>query len=210
MPIEQHALDSKVAKLRQTIIGLQERTGKIGEQDTKRVLITPLLQALGWNVLDVEEVRNEYRHRSQDNPVDYALFMMRTPALFVEAKSLGKNLEDRRWISQTIGYAATMGVEWCVLTNGDEYRLYNAHAPVDADEKLFRVVKISEEREHHYAVETLDLLSKQDLQEKRLNVLWKAHGPEEGPHEIQTCWTISHSKTWTRPHPSPSQTEMSS
>jgi hypothetical protein len=28
-------------------------------------------------------------------------------------------------------------VEWCVLTDGNEYRFYNASVPLDADEKLF-------------------------------------------------------------------------
>ena len=37
-----------------------------------------------------------------------------------------------------------MGVRWCVLTNGDEYRIYNSHAAVDVDEKLFRIVQVSE------------------------------------------------------------------
>ena len=37
-----------------------------------------------------------------------------------------------------------MGVRWCLLTNGDEYRIYNSHAAVDVDEKLFRIVQVSE------------------------------------------------------------------
>ncbi len=43
--------------------------------------------------------------------------------LFVEAKDLGKDLSDRKWISQILGYATVVGAEWCVLTNGDEYRI---------------------------------------------------------------------------------------
>lgn len=169
------ALAARISELRDRILRVRKKGGPIGEEDTKRVFVNPLLEILGWDIQDLDEVKNQYRHRSQDNPVDYALFMLRTPCLFVEAKPLNASLDDRKWTSQTIGYAATAGVEWCVLTNGDEYRLYNAHAPVDADEKLFRKVRLSDETSDAVTAETLDLLSKSKMEEKRLNVLWKAH-----------------------------------
>lgn len=169
------ALAARISELRDRIARVRKKNEPIGEEDTKRVFVNPLLQTLGWDIQDLDEVRNQYRHRSQDNPVDYALFTLRTPCLFVEAKPLSASLDDRKWTSQTIGYAATAGVEWCVLTNGDEYRLYNAHAPVDADEKLFRKVRLSDEAPDAVTTETLDLLSKSKMEEKELNVLWKAH-----------------------------------
>src|SRR5688572_12418857 len=136
-------LTNVLPKLRKRIQRIQNRSENVGEQNTKAALIDPLLAALGWDVEDIDEVSREYRRKSQDNPVDYALFMLRSPRLFVEAKGLEKDLSDRKWISQVLGYATVVGVEWCVLTNGDEYRLYNAHAPVDVEQKLFRVVRIS-------------------------------------------------------------------
>jgi hypothetical protein len=93
----------------------------------------------------------------------------------VEAKGLKGNLGDRKWISQTLGYATVVGVEWCVLTNGDEYGLYNSHATVDVEEKLFRVVRLSDPTEDDYTLDTLDLLSKDRMGENRLDALWKAH-----------------------------------
>ena len=36
-----------------------------------------------------------------------------------------------------MGYAIVAGVEWVVLTDGNEYRIYNTHAPVPVAEKLF-------------------------------------------------------------------------
>lgn len=169
------ALAAKVSELRDRIVRVRKRGEPPGEEDTKRVFIDPLLQTLGWDTYDLEEVKNQYRHRSRDNPVDYALFMLRMPCLFVEAKPLNANLDDRKWTGQIIAYAATAGVEWCVLSNGDEYRLFNANAPVDADEKLFRTVRLSDESADALTIETLDLLSKSKMEEKRLNVLWKAH-----------------------------------
>ena len=168
-------LTSVLPKLRKRIQKIQNRNENIGEQNTKAALIDPLLAALGWDVEDIDEVSREYKRKSQDNPVDYALFMLRSPRLFVEAKGLEKDLSDRKWISQVLGYATVVGVEWCVLTNGDEYRLYNAHAPVDVEQKLFRVVRISESDQDEYTLETLELLSKEKMGDNLLNVLWKAH-----------------------------------
>src|SRR5215207_6732410 len=118
------SLTSVLPKLRKRIEKIQNRNENIGEQNTKAAIIDPLLAALGWDIEDIDEVSREYRRKSQDNPVDYALFMLRSPRLFVEAKGLEKDLSDRKWISQVLGYATVVGVEWCVLTNGDEYRLY--------------------------------------------------------------------------------------
>src|SRR5689334_9836493 len=102
----------------------------LNEQNTKASLIEPVLRALGWDTEDFEEVHREYKPKSADKPVDYALFILRTPRLFIEAKALGQDLDDRRWANQIMGYAAVAGVEWIVLTDANEYRIYNSHATV--------------------------------------------------------------------------------
>jgi len=173
---ERHdVLRGTVQKLRRRIQRLQDRSEKVGEENTKAALIEPLLTALGWDIEELDEVTREYRRKPKDNPVDYALFVLRTPRLFIEAKALDKDLRDRKWISQTLGYATVVGVEWCVLTNGDEYRLYNAHAPVDVEEKIFRVFKITDKEEEKFLLETLELLTKDKMGENLLNLYWKAH-----------------------------------
>src|SRR4051812_4869938 len=98
----------------------------IGEQNTKIALIVPVLRSLGWNVEDLDEVQLEYKGVPADKPVDFALLLQRKPVLFIGAKALGGNLRDRRWASQVVSYAAVAGVEWVVLADGDEYRIYNA------------------------------------------------------------------------------------
>ena len=60
-------------------------------------LMRSVLRALGWDVEDLEDVKLEYRRRPSDNPVDYALFILRTPRLFIEAKALGGHLDDGKW-----------------------------------------------------------------------------------------------------------------
>ena len=116
---------------------LLARNGQVGEQDTKAVLIDPVLQVLGWDIHELDDVRREYRYGTQGNPVDYALFIGGKPTMFLEAKSLGASLRDQKWRSQVVNYANTAGVEWCVLTDGNLWHIYKSNAPGDLDRKLF-------------------------------------------------------------------------
>jgi hypothetical protein len=152
---------------------LRHRGTPIGEMNTRATLIEPVLRALGWDVGDLDEVHREYRRAASDNPVDYALLLLRTPRLFVEAKALGGDLDDRRWANQIMGYASVAGVEWVVLTNGDEYRIYNSHATVPFEQKLFRSISISTDLPK--SAETLGLLAKERMKENWIDVLWKSH-----------------------------------
>jgi len=170
-------LEDVVTKLRKRILNIREHKDTIGEENTKATLIEPLLAALGWDTEELTEVHREYKRKSQDKPVDYALFLLREPRLFIEAKALDEDLTNRKWASQIIGYAATAGVKWCVLTDGDEYRLFNSHAEVDIEEKLFRSIRISISGadEQAFAVQTLALLSKEKMAENLLTLLWTPH-----------------------------------
>ena len=178
------SLEDVVDKLRKKILGFRDRKELIVEENTKGALIEPLLSALGWDVQELEEVHREYKRKSKDKPVDYALFVNREPRLFIEAKGLDQDLTNRKWASQIMGYAATAGVKWCILTDGDEYRLLNASAEVDVDEKLFRTIRISiSDQDRERTLQTLALLSKEKMgerlpasgQENLLNILWNAH-----------------------------------
>src|SRR3954463_7013898 len=104
----QGAIRSVVEKIRR----FQDRN--LGEQNTKASLVEPVLEALGWDIRDPDEVHREFKPVPGDKPVDYALAILRKPRLFVEAKGLGEMLSDRRWIAQVLGYATVAGVEWCV------------------------------------------------------------------------------------------------
>ncbi len=144
----------------------------IGEENTKHALIEPVLRALGWDVEDLDEVRCEYKLRKGDNPVDYALFVHGNLRLFVEAKALGENLDH--WAGQVMGYAGVAGVvEWIVLTDGNEYRVYNAHAPVPISQKLFKRVVIASDQPDSQS--TLMLLSKAQLQGTIIDDLWRQY-----------------------------------
>jgi hypothetical protein len=164
------------SSLRDTVEQVRERIRRhreLDEQNTKASLIDPIFRSLGWDMEDLDEVRREYKQRPSDGPVDYALFVAGEPRLFVEAKKLGSNLSDRRWASQVVGYATTAGVEWVVLTDGNEYRVYNSHAAVPVEQKLLRTVRLTDADDKDLA--GLELLSKAQIHERNIDAVWQAH-----------------------------------
>jgi len=168
-------LQSAVRKVRRTVNRVRERKESISEAGTKEALIRPVLTALGWDTSDIDEVKLEYKHKPKDNPVDYGLFVQGSPRLFIEAKALDTNLDDYKWQRQVINYASAAGVEWCVLTDGDRYCIYNALAPVDVERKLFRTVAICDSTQEDAAFDTLELLSKDKLSQGLIKEPWEAH-----------------------------------
>jgi hypothetical protein len=163
------------ASIQEAIAKVQKfKDRNLGEENTKGTLIEPILEALGWDIRDPDEVHREFKPTPKDNPVDYALKLLRKPRLLVEAKPLGETLSDRKWIGQILGYAAVAGVEWCVLTDGNEYRFYNATVPLDAEEKLFFQLRLTESEEGE-AAKRLKLISRSDIENSVLKTLWETH-----------------------------------
>lgn len=120
-------------------------------------------------------MRWEYRYKPQDDPVDYALFVAGSPRLFVEAKSLGRDVGDHRWRMQTVNYANAAGVDWCVLTDGNFWQIYRSNASGDLDSKLFLSTCLHSQDGSAPAYEpasVLLLISKEKLPENKIETLW--------------------------------------
>jgi hypothetical protein len=131
----------RLTKAAQNLARLRAGAAPPNEANTKGALIEPVLAALGWDVSDPEVVSREWRGADggKGNPVDYALFPRpgQQPALLVEAKPLGQDLEELSWIGQITSYANTQDVAWCVLTDGAHWDVYKAHARGRGVEKRF-------------------------------------------------------------------------
>lgn len=76
-------------------------------------------------------------------------------------------------MTEFLTYATQAGVEWVVLTNGAESRIYNSHAPVPIEQKLFSAVKLRDGLEE--AASVLQLLSKDNMRDNRIEELWEAY-----------------------------------
>ncbi len=121
----------------------RHRKQGLKEYPTRTIFIDPMLNALGWDVRDPDEV--ELEHPTVDGKsVDYAMKVNRKVVLHLEAKQLGDPLDDVKSITQVVGYAANDGIEWCVLTNGVRYKVYKASEKASAPEKLLFEVSIDQ------------------------------------------------------------------
>ncbi len=85
--------------------------------------------------------------------------------LAVEAKALQHDLTDKA-AAQLVQYCAIEGIEWCVLTNGRELRLYNQYLRGALEAKLLfklDLMAYNSDAEYDAIFEQLWLLSKESM-----------------------------------------------
>ena len=131
MPTSDVNLDS----ITQVIESLQEdikRNGQIigwNETRTRQALIDPVLQALGWmdpSVMTLEYTVTFRRSPFRNSRVDYALHRPEARGeliAFVEAKRMHTDLDKEHRV-QVFEYAMTRSVGRFILTNGDQWEMY--------------------------------------------------------------------------------------
>lgn len=116
--------------------------GAKNEANTKALIIEPLLAALGWDPADLDVVAREVKVYD-GTFLDYGLKVEGEPRLYVEAKAIGENLTDKKFVAQTINYANNDGVVWCVLTDGIVWRVFKTNETAAMDRKLLFEIDIS-------------------------------------------------------------------
>lgn len=167
---------------KETLFKIKKRLEKlgnksIGEAGTKESFINPLISDLGWDIADFDEVKLEYKHTKKANPVDYALLIDMTPKLYIEAKQVGSDIDEYKWIAQVLTYSNMAGVKWALLTNGNHYKLFNTTAEAKVDEKLlyeWRMKKLTEANVDK-VLNFLNLLTKEKLRDDEIEKVWQNH-----------------------------------
>lgn len=79
-------------------------------------IVNPILRSLGWNPENPEEVQPNVS--TEEGVPDYSLIKNGKKILFVEAKKLGIDIEQREVIRQLAKYSFSEGTKYGVLTNG--------------------------------------------------------------------------------------------
>ena len=111
------------------------------ESSTRYCLIDPLLTALGWDLSDPSQALTEYN--SGNGRADYAMVPGNgPPSLVVEAKSL--HTPTAQGIAQSINYCLQDGIKYFVVTNGNDWEVYETHRPVPMQEKRVTAFKITD------------------------------------------------------------------
>lgn len=96
------------------------------EEMTKKDLILPLFEALGWDVINKHEDQVSAEEKVSRGRVDYAFRLKNIPQFFLEAKSLHESTEKRQFMEQAITYSWLKGVTWSILTNFKSIKVFNS------------------------------------------------------------------------------------
>jgi hypothetical protein len=153
--------------LQRRIISVETSRAAVSETDTRQGLINPLFRALGWDFGDFVSVRSEVRHKSFNEPVDYAFYASKDqsrPILLLEAKKFGTDLGKKSIIKQLCEYMSEFGVQWGVISDGNKYVLYNARGGDSFEDKRFLTLEIK-------TVDTEDGIPTPDLANKFIGLL---------------------------------------
>ncbi|MCY4525962.1 MAG: N-6 DNA methylase [Anaerolineaceae bacterium] len=130
------------------------------ETATRNDFIDPLFEALGWNMHDNAEVAREdlVKTVKQRKRVDYAFKTRGVTRFLLEAKRPSASLDDSDSIRQATDYAWNQGVDWVVLCNFDELRVFFAsHFGRGA---RHRPVLVLHHKEYESRIDDLWLLSR--------------------------------------------------
>jgi len=94
------------------------------EMAMRSQIIEPILRGLGWDVENPEEVQPNVS--TEEGIPDYSLLKGYKKVLFIEAKKLSVEIEQREAIRQLAKYCFGEGMRYGVLTNGAIWILFRA------------------------------------------------------------------------------------
>ncbi len=86
------------------------------EQAVRDQIVNPILRNLGWDPENPEEIQPNVS--TEEGVPDYSLIKNGKKILFVEAKKLSVDIEQREVIRQLAKYSFSEGTKYGVLTNG--------------------------------------------------------------------------------------------
>ena len=146
--------------LKETIETLRERIQahrpylEGNETRTRQVLIDPVLHKLGWDVGDPNSVELEYRigqHRA-----DYVLTDSGRPIAVIEAKALGKPLDEKETM-QALNYANMDGIDYMAVTNGDHWQMFDVFKRGQLDNRILMNFQLTQDEPYACALQALGL-----------------------------------------------------
>ena len=91
----------------------------VGESDTVTIIVDILAEVFGYD--KYSEITSEFAIRG--TYCDLAIKLEGALEMLIEVKAIGIDLKEQH-VKQAIDYAANQGVEWVVLTNGLNWRVY--------------------------------------------------------------------------------------
>ena len=140
------------------------KTRDVNESDTVIIVTDMLAEVFGYD--KYSEITSEHAVRSTF--CDLAVKLDGAVQLLLEVKAIGLELKDQ-YVKQAVDYATNLGVDWVVLTNGENWRIYKVtfSKPIDFDLVLEFFVSQLDPKAHD-SIEMLFTLSKEGWQKSAL------------------------------------------
>jgi hypothetical protein len=107
------------------------RTRDLGEADTVTIVTDMLAEVFGYE--KYSEITSEYAIRA--TYCDLAIRIEGVLQTLIEVKAIGLELKDSH-VKQAVDYAANQGVDWVLLTNGINWRVYRVVFAKPIDHEL--------------------------------------------------------------------------
>lgn len=135
----------------------------INEAQTKKWLIEPFFELLGWDFSNPDEVVPEDDDGTGKRP-DYCFYINGEAKFLVEAKSLGFNLNDNKMITEKLNYCSNSGSKLLIITDGNTYRVYYSELKGIGKDKLLQDFTLVDNIDEEF----IDKLSKSAFISNRL------------------------------------------
>lgn len=146
-------------------IAATQRTRDVSEADTVTVVKDILAEVFGYD--KYSELTSE--HQIKGTFCDLAVKLDGKVRFLIEVKSAGLDLKDSH-ITQALNYGANQGIEWVVLTNAVDWRVYRVifGQPVSHEEvTAFNFTTVSANKEDD--LEALFILAREGIASDAIN-----------------------------------------
>lgn len=158
------------------------------EMGVREQIVNPILRSLGWDIENPEEVQPNVS--TEEGIPDYSLLKSDKKVLFIEAKKLSVDIEQREVIRQLAKYCFGEGMKYGVLTNGAIWILFRVFQEgTTLSERIVWKIDI-ESDEPTASIRRLNTISKENIDNieelikklQILNEIWQSIVDE--PEEI--------------------------
>ena len=172
--------DQQNAKLRDVVRDVISKIRRyqdrnIGEQNTKASLIEPVLEALGWDVRDADEVFREFKAKSVDSPVDYALTILAQAAALRRSEGAwAKHSRIESGSHKCCAMPPSPGLSGACSGMAMSIASTTRTRP-SMPKRSCSAASSSPEDDEGETIKTLTLISRGNMEENLLDVLWNAH-----------------------------------
>jgi len=142
-----------------------QRKRDVSEADTVTVCKDVLGDVFGYDkyaeITGEQEIRGKY--------CDLAIKIDDKIRLLIEVKAIGIKLNERH-LDQAVSYSANQGIDWVILTNGIEWKLYHMifQKPIDKEE-VMRINLLDVNTRSESEIEKLYVLTREGITKNALS-----------------------------------------